>query len=102
MGENFTMIGVVAVAVLALGMAGGAALVIRDTVRKQGRWGINLRPVRCPVCRTRAPTFRRPKSRRQTLWGGSTCEECGTEYDKWGRSIAVPGSLEAAPDVAGN
>src|SRR5262245_20151081 len=92
MGNDFAVIAVGALAVvMALGMATGAVLVIRDTVRKRGRWGINLRPVRCPECGEPAPTIRRVKNRRQGLWGGWTCERCGTEYDKWGRPIAETG-----------
>src|SRR5262245_3925672 len=74
-----------------LGLAIGGVLVVRDTVRKRGRWGINLRPVRCPECGEPAPTIRRPKNRRQTLWGGCTCEKCETEYDKWGQPILNEG-----------
>ncbi len=84
--------------VLALGVA-AAALVIRDTARRQGRWGMNLRPLRCPVCGKPASAVRRPKNRRQAMWGGGTCEACGTEYDKWGQSVAVPGRPEAVPDT---
>lgn len=89
MGDEVAVIAVVALAVvLALGLAAGAVLVVRDTVRRRGRWGINLRPVVCPECGEPAPVVRRPSNRRQALWGGCTCEECGTEYDKWGRPVA--------------
>ena len=91
MNDDFAVI-VLAVlgVVMALGLAAGAFLVIRDTVRRRGHWGINLRPVCCPECGEPAPTVRRPKNRRQALWGGCTCEECGTEYDKWGQRVADP------------
>ena len=65
----------------------GAVLVIRDTVRQRGRWGVNVKPVICPSCGEPAPTIRAPKNRRQALWGGHTCSKCGLEYDKWGRAI---------------
>ena len=97
------VIAVVAVAVvMALGLAAGVTLVVRDTVRKRGRWGINLRPVHCPKCGEPAPVVRRPKDRRQALWGGCTCEACGREYDKWGRAVGVPPDAEpgAAADPA--
>jgi hypothetical protein len=91
-GDDFAVTIVVALAVvMAVGLSTGAVLVIRDTIRKRGRWGINLRPVRCPECGKLAPVIRRPKNRRQALWGGCTCERCGTEYDKWGRPIADRG-----------
>ncbi len=65
----------------------GAVLMVRDTVRRRGSFGINLKPVRCPECGEAAPPVRKPQNWRQTLWGGSTCPECGTEYDKWGRPV---------------
>lgn len=101
MGDDFAITVVAALAVImVLGLAAGATLVIRDTVRKRGRWGINLRPVRCPECDSPAPTVRRPKNRRQALWGGCTCEECGTEYDKWGQPVGAAGSQDAEPGAA--
>jgi hypothetical protein len=99
--DDFAAIVVVTLAiVMALGLATGAVLVIRDTVRKRGRWGINLRPVRCPECDEPAPAIRRPKNRRQALWGGCTCEQCGTEYDKWGRPVADAGGKATEPGAA--
>jgi hypothetical protein len=71
--------------VLILGI--GAALMIRDTIRRRGKWGLSFRPVNCPECGEPAPIVRMPANRRQALWGGHTCEECGTEYDKWGRPV---------------
>jgi hypothetical protein len=95
MGDEAAVVVVVAVAVLmALSLAVGAALVVRDTLRRTGRWGINLRPVRCPGCDEPAPVVRRPKNRRQALWGGCTCEACGLEYDKWGRPVLQAGSAD--------
>ncbi len=92
MGDEAAVIAVVAVAVImTVVLMTGAALVVRDTLRKHGRWGINLRPVHCPECGEPAPVVRRPKNRRQALWGGCTCEVCGLEYDKWGRAITEAG-----------
>ena len=62
-------------------------LVIRDTLRGSGRWGISFRGRPCPTCGTPLPLIRRPQNERQRLWGGSTCQKCGTEVDKWGRII---------------
>jgi hypothetical protein len=65
-------------------------LVIYGTVAKN-RWGINLDPIRaCPTCGTKQPTVRKPTSLRQALWGGSTCNACGTEWDKWGTLLVKP------------
>ena len=65
----------------------GMVLVIRDTVRRKGKWGVNTRLVECPFCGEPAPAVRTPKNRRQRLWGGHTCDECGGEYDKWGEPV---------------
>lgn len=59
--------------------------------RRTGRWGLNLEAVRCPVCQTRMPTWRRPASFRQALWGGWSCQRCGCEMDKWGTPIFSEG-----------
>ncbi len=65
----------------------GSALVIRDTVRRAGRWGINPRAVTCPRCEQPMPRIRAPKTLSQSMWGGATCA-CGCEVDKWGREVA--------------
>jgi hypothetical protein len=39
--------------------------------------------------------IRKPKNRRQALWGGWTCEACGLEYDKWGRTVDEPEEPDA-------
>jgi hypothetical protein len=85
---------IVGLLVLALfvALAVGAVFVIRDTVRQDGNWGINLsrllRPPPCSKCDEPAPVFRRPANRRQAMWGGWTCRQCGYELDKWGRPVA--------------
>ncbi|MFQ3592337.1 MAG: hypothetical protein SNJ82_03990 [Gemmataceae bacterium] len=75
--------------VMALLLLTGLVLVVRDTVRGRGIWGINPRPVHCPRCGEPAPVVRVPANSRQFWWGGATCKECGTEYDKWGIEVAV-------------
>jgi hypothetical protein len=65
----------------------GAVLVVRDTIRKRGRWGINLSPPECRQCGTAAPVVRKPANMRQAMWGGWTCAECGLELDKWGHPV---------------
>jgi hypothetical protein len=67
----------------------GSVLVIRDTIRQRGKWGINTKPVHCPQCVEPAPVVRVPKNWRQTFWGGCTCKKCGVEYDKWGQVVEV-------------
>ena len=69
--------------------ATGFVFVVRDTIRGRGRWGVNLnaRSVRCPECGAKPPMARVPKNLNQTLWGGWTCQDCGCEYDKWGREV---------------
>jgi hypothetical protein len=63
----------------------GAVLIIRDTYRKRGRWGIPLEAVSCARCGEPVPLVRVPASVQQALWGGWTCPRCGLENDKWGR-----------------
>lgn len=101
MSNNIAVAALVALTVLVVvALLAGLVLVIRDTVRRRGRWGINLRPVRCPACGEPAPVVRRPQNRRQAMWGGCTCEACGTEYDKWGVPIADANGPEAEPGSA--
>ena len=64
----------------------GILLVIYGTLVQNG-WGINLKAVTCPCCNSAMPQVRKPKSLREALWGGGTCEKCGCEMDKWGRRI---------------
>lgn len=54
---------------------------------KQGKWGRNSEPVACPACDTPQPKLRKPANRRQMMWGGWTCANCGVECDKWGERI---------------
>jgi hypothetical protein len=47
-----------------------------------------LMPARkCPECGEPFPRFRKPANRRQALWGGNTCANCGCEVDRRGRKI---------------
>lgn len=71
--------------IMSIGLALGLFLVIRDTRRQQGRWGINPGQSKCPLCEEPIPMVRIPKSVQQALWGGWTCSQCGLELDKWGR-----------------
>lgn len=55
------------------------------------RWGINLDPLSCPRCGTRAPLMRWTRSLGQMLWGGWTCQTCGVGIDRWGREVSAKG-----------
>lgn len=66
--------------------AGITALVVMPIILMMGmrmRDDVNAKGG-CPECGTEVPTFRRPASVRQALWGGWTCSECGTEMDRHG------------------
>ena len=79
----------IAVSVVVFGLLGvGGYLVVRDTVRKKGRWGLNTKPAKCRQCDTPAPVVRVPQNLDQMFWGGWTCAECGYELDKWGEPVA--------------
>jgi hypothetical protein len=69
-------------------------LALRDTIRRKGRWGVNLWGASCKKCGEPMPLVRVPRSLRQTLWGGWTCAECGFELDKWG--VPMPNQTEPA------
>jgi hypothetical protein len=48
------------------------------------RMGLNLaRGLTCPKCSAPLPTVRKPQNLNQALWGGWTCKNCGSEFDKW-------------------
>jgi hypothetical protein len=80
-----TMFGLIVTASILLA---GSLLVAYGTVARN-RWGINLKPVNCPCCHAAVPQVRKPKSLREALWGGGTCDKCGCQMDKWGRHIAT-------------
>jgi hypothetical protein len=91
---TIVLIGIV---VAILGLAGtGLFLVIRDTIRGRGKWGIVLSPPsECPECGEPLPLVRVPTSSRQAMWGGWTCTYCGCELDKYGKVISGPTHAEA-------
>ncbi|MGV3663269.1 MAG: hypothetical protein ACO1TE_24060 [Prosthecobacter sp.] len=48
------------------------------------RMGLNLSAeLKCSTCSEPLPRLRRPRNFRQMMWGGWTCEKCGSEFDKW-------------------
>jgi hypothetical protein len=67
-------------------LALGLIVVVLGTLKK-GKMGVNLAKTGCAQCGTPMPTIRKPANLRQALWGGWTCQQCGTENDKWGRQI---------------
>jgi hypothetical protein len=60
------------------GVVGGLAVLVFALLQK---------PKACPKCGTPAPRVRKPANRRQMLWGGWTCAECGCELDRRGRKV---------------
>ena len=70
-------------------LAGVAVLagMIYSGTKRRSQWGINFSRPSCPTCRQAFPRVRVPRSIRQALWGGHTCEKCGTEADKWGNKV---------------
>src|ERR1044071_146803 len=45
--------------------------VVRDTMRKRGRWGVNVKGLAgmdCPECGEALPAVRKPQNLNQTLW----------------------------------
>lgn len=64
-----------------------ATLIVGAVWPRKGKWGINLSRVTCPKCAEPMPMVRKPKNKRQTLWGGWTCRKCGSELDKYGVEV---------------
>jgi len=85
MHNTNTLVWVFLIIVVSIGIA--LSLVVIDTVRQKGRFGINLGVPNCPKCSQKVPVIRKPKTIRQFLWGGGTCTKCGCEIDKWGNEI---------------
>lgn len=65
-----------------------AVILVLNGTSVRNKWGINVRRPSCSRCKTPAPGARIPKSLRQLLWGGWTCQSCGAQVDKWGNEIA--------------
>ncbi|MDI6401256.1 hypothetical protein QLX67_04560 [Balneolaceae bacterium ANBcel3] len=67
-------------------------MIIVSTIRRKGKWGINLRSVRCPSCGERISSVRAPSTFQEAMWGGATCMNCNCKMDKWGNRIDPPGN----------
>jgi hypothetical protein len=80
-------------------------LILRDTIRRSGMWGINFKRIVCPQCRTRLRRGITFPSWKESCYGGWTCHECGLELSQWGRpwkeqnTPAKWAVLRAAEDV---
>lgn len=56
--------------------------------KNKSKFGINLKRVYCPVCKTKQPIIRMPGSLEEGLYGGTTCPKCQTRLDKYGDIIS--------------
>jgi hypothetical protein len=85
---------IVVVSVLCFGvLAVFSVLVIRDTIRRHGQYGINFKQAVCIQCATPLPGMRVPTNWYQAAWDGWTCTQCRFELDKWGRPAEVQKKL---------
>jgi hypothetical protein len=62
-----SIVGTVVIIVF-IGLLGMLALVARGTA-KRTKWGVNLRPVQCPRCRTLVSARRKPSSITEAFLG---------------------------------
>jgi hypothetical protein len=62
--------------VILVPLAIGACLVVCETIRGRGKWGVNFRNVYCPDYgrRLRVSVPRLPATRDQAFWGGWNCD----------------------------
>jgi hypothetical protein len=79
-----TLLAALAVAVLVIVVV---TVIVGAVWPRKGKWGINLSKVACPKCAEPMPVVRKPKNKRQALWGGWTCRKCGCEMDKYGVEV---------------
>ncbi len=66
-----------------------ALKIVVDTINRKGELGVNLRPLICPRCGTKAELFRTPDLLKEATSNGGACSNCGCEMDKWGNEIAT-------------
>jgi hypothetical protein len=87
--DNDTILGIVVGSLCAFGILSAMAVLVLGTVFKT-RFGLNpfnVFAVKCAECGAGPPIVRVPRTTYETLWGGWTCDECGTENDKWGNRL---------------
>jgi transposase-like protein len=61
------------------------AVVLYRHTKAKGPLGIDLSPKTCPRCGQSLPVIRKPASEEERMFGGWTCQNCGTKVDKYGR-----------------
>lgn len=69
---------------------GAGAFLLLTLIKKDSKFsdfGIKLGSVSCPKCNQKQPIIRKPKNKRQALYGGYTCNNCDTEMDKYGTEV---------------
>ncbi len=49
-------------------------------IRKDSKFGINLKRVFCPKCNLKQPIIRKPANERPILFGGHTCENARLKW----------------------
>ena len=81
----------------ALFIGGFALKIVIDTINRKGELGVNLRPLICPRCSTKAELFRTPDLLKEATWNGGACSNCGCEMDKWGNEISTNIETEKIP-----
>lgn len=69
-----------------LGALSKSHLSLQETPDDGGR---TMSTGRCDVCGTPMPVVRKPANLRQALWGGWTCPNCHSEFDRWGRNLGL-------------
>jgi len=71
-----------------------AGLVLRDTIRQRGAFGINFfKRIVCPQCGTPLRRGITILDWKELYYGGWTCHECGIELSQWGRPWKVQNPL---------
>lgn len=55
--------------------------------RNKSKFGVNLKRVYCPICKTKQPIIRMPENPDQFLYGGTTCPGCNANLNKYGDVI---------------
>ncbi|MCX2574646.1 hypothetical protein [Pedobacter sandarakinus] len=65
----------------------GFVIYFRLPNKNKSKYGINLKVVYCPNCKTKQPFIRIPKNITQTLFGGTICPKCSAQLDKYGNIV---------------
>jgi len=95
-GVLASLVSLAAIAALALAIGSlawgiGSVLICATVVAAVMAMTGRLHPISCPRCATLMPTFRRPASVKQALWGGWSCPNCGCEIDRSGDAMTCEG-----------